>query len=204
MTNARPPFYQRLGARLALMVAVAMLPLGFLGLVQSQAADQEAEQRANLAIMDETMRAAAPEIRLIQAAQVMAATLAHSVVYTLDDPGRCLQLMKAVAAQEPALAVVAFVPRSGLLTCSSAGKRFDLSRSPGFLKIVQMDQAGFTVTAKGAISGVSVLSVSAAGSGCVRRADRICVDFIAAYGAGGFGRCCSRCQPARSFGPIDL
>ncbi|MDZ4310446.1 MAG: sensor histidine kinase [Cypionkella sp.] len=160
--DARPPFYQRLGARLALMVAVAMLPLGVLGLVQSQAANDEAEQRANLAIMDETLRAATPQIRLILAAQVMAATLAKSTSLTevFKETSRCRQLMQQVAADEPALSLVAFVPLSGRMTCTSVGKDFDVSESEGFLKVVDLQEPGFSVNGKGPVSGVSVLSVT--------------------------------------------
>ena len=160
VSDARPPFHQRLGARLALMAAVAMLPLGFLGLVQSQAANSEAEQRANLAIMDETMRAAAPEIRLIQSAQVMAATLAQGVGPVLDDTAACRQMMAAVAAQEPTLSLVAYVPLSGKMSCASTGKDFDFSKNPLFPRVAQLDHPGFSVNPKGPISGVSVLGVS--------------------------------------------
>ncbi|MDB5660773.1 MAG: hypothetical protein JWS10_3388 [Cypionkella sp.] len=158
--SARPPFFQRLGARLALMVAVAMLPLGFLGLLQSQAANTEARQRSVLAIMDETTRAAAPEIRLIQHAQVTAATLAQTVVDRLDENARCRQLMKAIAKQNPALSLVAYVPLSGKMTCSSVDKDFDFSQSERFKKIAAFDRPGFSVNPKGAVSGVSVLGVT--------------------------------------------
>lgn len=161
-SDARPSFHQRLGSRLALMVAVAMLPLGLLGLVQSRAANDEAGQRANLAIMDETLRAATPQIRLILAAQVMAATLAKSVSLNdvFNDTARCRQLMKQVAADEPALSLVAFVPLSGKLTCTSLGTDFDVSKSAGFLKVVDLLEPAFSVNSKGPVSGVSVLSVT--------------------------------------------
>ncbi|WP_054008233.1 sensor histidine kinase [Cypionkella psychrotolerans] len=159
-SDARPPFYQRLGARLALMAAVAMLPLGFLGLVQTQAANSESDQRANLAIMDETTRAAAPEIRLIQSAQVMVATLAQSVGPVLADTAACRRLMAAVAAQEPALSLVAYVPLSGKMTCASTGKDFDFSTNPRFPRVATLDHPGFSVNPKGPVSGVSVLGVS--------------------------------------------
>ncbi len=162
LSDARPPFHQRLGARLALMVAIAMLPLGLLGLVQSRAANDEAEQRANLAIMDETLRAATPQIRLILAAQVMAATLAKSVSLSevFKDTPRCRELMKQVAVDEPVLSLVAFVPLSGQLSCTSVGEDFDVSQSPGFLKVVGLQEPAFSVNGKGPVSGVSVLSVT--------------------------------------------
>ena len=161
-SDARAPFYQRLGARLAFMVAIAMLPLGLLGLVQSRAANDEAGQRANLAIMDETLRAATPQIRLILAAQVMAATLSKSVSLSevFKDTALCREVMRQVAADEPALSLVAFVPLSGQLSCTSVGKDFDVSESPGFLKVVDLQEPGFSVNSKGPVSGVSVLSVT--------------------------------------------
>ena len=156
----RPPFLQRLGARLALMVAVAMLPLGFLGLVQSQAANNQAEQRAVLALMDETTRAAAPEMRLIQVAQVAGTTLAQTVGLVVDDDERCSALMKSVAAQNDALVLVAYVPLSGLLTCASVDQDYDLSKNERFKRLATTEHPAFSVNPKGAISGVSVLTVT--------------------------------------------
>ena len=162
VSDARAPFHQRLGARLAFMAAIAMLPLGLLGLVQSRAANDEAGQRANLAVMDETLRAATPQIRLILASKVMAATLAKSVALSelFNDTALCRKVMKQVADDEPALSLVAFVPLSGQLSCTSVGKDFDVSKSTGFLKAAALEKPAFSVISKGAVSGVSVLSVT--------------------------------------------
>lgn len=156
----RPAVHQRLGARLALMVALAMLPLGVLGLVQSQNVAAEAEARSQMAVMGETVRAATPQIRLIQVAQTMAATLAKAVQPYVADPQRCSQIMANVAAQEPAISLVAYVPMSGLMTCSSSGKRFDFSSHPLFAKVSVLDQPGFVVNPEGPVSGTSVLALS--------------------------------------------
>ncbi|GLS85237.1 histidine kinase [Cypionkella aquatica] len=139
-----------------------MLPLGLLGLVQSQSANSQSQQRANLAVMDETMRVATPQISLILAAQTIASTLSKSVVLAgiLNDAARCEELMKRVAADEPALSLVGFVPLSGKMTCSSEDKDFDLSESATVKKVMASALPAFSVNSKGAVSGVSVLSVT--------------------------------------------
>lgn len=158
--NPRTRVHERLGARLALMLALAMLPLGLLGMVQSQSVTQEAAARSQLTVMGETVRAATPEIKMIRAAQTIAATLAATVQPFLDDGPGCSRMMAAVAAQEPGISLVAYVPLSGLMTCTSTGKPFDFSTHPLFPKVAGLDAPGFVVNPKGPVSGTSVLGIS--------------------------------------------
>lgn len=166
MTTAPPPsdphipVYDRLGGRLALMVALAMLPLGLLGLVQSQNVAHETQARSELAVMGETVRAATPEIRLIQSAQTIAATLAQTVLPFVDDPAACSRMAAEVAAQEPAISLVAFVPLSGKMSCSSTGKVYDFSTHPLFAEVSAQEKPGFVVNPNGPVSGTSVLGIS--------------------------------------------
>jgi two-component system, sensor histidine kinase PdtaS len=154
------PVRDRLGARLAFMVALAMLPLGLLGLLQSQSVMRETQARAEMAVMGETVRAAAPEIRLIQSAQSIAAAAAQTIGPYVDDPAFCAQIMADVAAQEPAISLMAYVPLSGFMTCASTGSPFDFSTHPLFLKVAALDHPGFVVNPKGPVSATSVLGLS--------------------------------------------
>ena len=158
--NVRPAFYERLGARLAIMVALAMLPLGLLGLVQSQNVAAESDARSQMAVMGETVRAAAPEMRLIGTAQTMAATLSTSIQPYIANTQACRLMMARTAALEPAISLLAYVPLSGKMTCSSTGKVFDFSRHPLFGRVAGLDQPGFVVNPKGPVSGTSVLGIS--------------------------------------------
>jgi hypothetical protein len=83
--SARPPLLQRLGFRLSLLLAVALLPLGVIALFQTSAwLDAAREQRAAV-LMGETLRASAPVTGLIREAQGAAAALARTVRPLLDD-----------------------------------------------------------------------------------------------------------------------
>lgn len=158
--EARPPVFQRLGARLAFMVALAMLPLGVLGLVQSQNVARQSDARSEMAVMGETVRAATPEIRMIRTAQAMVATLANTVLPFIEDPEGCIRVMAAVAAQEPSISLAAYVPMSGLMTCASTGKPFDFSNHPIFAEVSRLDHPGLVVNPRGPVSGTSVLVIS--------------------------------------------
>ncbi len=154
------PFYDKLGGRLAVLVALAMLPMALLGLAQSQSNAKQAAEQSQLAVMGETVRAAAPEIRLIGAAQIMAATLARTVQPFITDPAACSRMMATVAAQEPTISLLAYVPLSGLMVCASTARPYDFSNHPLFAKMSGLDRPGFVVNPDGPISGTSVLGVT--------------------------------------------
>jgi two-component sensor histidine kinase len=139
---------------------MAMLPLGVLGLVQSQNVADETEARAQLAVMGETVRAATPEIRLIRSAQAIAATLAQTVLPLVDDPATCSRMLATVGAQEPSISLVAYVPLSGVMTCASTGKSYDFSEHPLFAKVASLARPSFVVNPDGPVSGTSVLGIS--------------------------------------------
>jgi two-component system, sensor histidine kinase PdtaS len=158
--RGRLPVYDRLGARLALLVALAMLPLGFLGLVQSKNFAAEANSRTALATMDETMRAASPEIRLIAQAQTIARTMSHTILAMTVDPVACSKVLAETAAESPEFSLLAFLPLNGLMTCSSKGEAVDLSKNASVNTILAMDEPGFLVNRAAEVSGTSVLAMS--------------------------------------------
>ncbi len=62
----RRRYGDRIGSRMAFLLAVALLPLGAISVLQSHAVLREAEARSEAALTGETMRAAEHEVRLIQ------------------------------------------------------------------------------------------------------------------------------------------
>ena len=66
-------FFDRLDVRLALVLAVALLPIGVISIFQSRSIVTEAEERTAAALYGATMRAAAREVALIREAQAAAA-----------------------------------------------------------------------------------------------------------------------------------
>ena len=158
-TTEQRPFASRFAIRFAIILALAMLPAGVIAFVQTRALQSEVQARSEIGLLGATLQAAAVETSLIGRARGMVGSLAGAMPYVLDDPKACNDLMLRVGALEPAASLVAFVPVSGKMTCSSSGKQFDYSGIPLFHTIISKRQPSFFVTPHGPVSGTSLVGV---------------------------------------------
>ena len=155
----RRPWTQRLGVRLASLMAVALLPLGIMAYLQTSNLAREAQGRSEEALMGETLRAAAGEIKVISQAQGMVAALANAVPDLVNDIAACSALMSQTLKSSEDVGLLSFVPISGLMTCSSNGQSFDYSEIPLFKSIISSRTPSFTMSQLGPVLGTSVLGV---------------------------------------------
>lgn len=160
-TPERPRLFERLGVRLAVMLAIALFPVLLISILQSRTLLNEARARSEAALMGETMRAVAGETRLIQEAQGTARVLARVLNTGLLDPGAadCSALMRSVTEGAPFISLAAFVPMSGKMTCSSNDTPYDFSGNPLFNEMAAKDTPSFVVNRNGPVSGTSVLGI---------------------------------------------
>ncbi len=160
--RARPTrvyFWERVNARFALILSVALLPLGVISLVQTRNLQAEAQSRAEEAMLGATLRAATGEIGVIRRAQGAAAALA-STSDVVNATSACGMAMRRTAAQMPSASLVAFIAKSGLMTCSSNGRVFDYSGLPDFQDIVDAKAPKLIVHPAAPVSGTSVVLIT--------------------------------------------
>jgi two-component sensor histidine kinase len=153
------PWMQRLGVRLASLMALALLPLGIVAYLQTSNLAREAQSRTEAALMGESLRAASGEIRVISQARGLVAGLAPTVPELLDDNAACSALMARAATSSPEISLVSFVPANGLMTCSSNGQTYDYSGFELFETITAYREPAFTMSRDGPVSGGSVMGV---------------------------------------------
>ena len=154
------PATGKLGFRFALVLAAALLPLGIVSLFQTRDLETQAQGRTETALLGETLRAASVEVGTIRTVQGVVATLAQAVPTVIDDGPACEKLMRDTAALIPTATLVAYVPMSGLMTCSSVGNPFDFSDNPKFAAARDARAPNFMVHRNGPVSETSVLVVS--------------------------------------------
>ena len=157
-TAPRSPL-SRLSVRFGLILAFALLPIGAIAFVQTYNLEREVRARSEAALLGTTLRAAETETGLILKARGLVGSMAQALPAVLDDDKACADLMKRIAALEPAAALVAYVPLSGIMTCSSTGKMYDFSENPFFLSIRDRRQSSFVVNPNGPITKSSVLGI---------------------------------------------
>ncbi|KFE35249.1 sensor histidine kinase [Thioclava atlantica] len=153
-------FLDGLGARLAVMLAVALFPLLLIAILQSASVVREAQARSEAALMGETMRAVAGETRVIQHAQDAARVLANTVQPLVVNSDACAAWMKQIAGAFPYFSLVAFIPDSGKMTCSNTGKAYDFSGEDIFKRISDSKTMTFFVNRDAPVSGTSVLGIA--------------------------------------------
>jgi len=157
--SARPPLLQRLGFRLSLLLAVALLPLGVISLFQTSAWLAAAREQRAAVLMGETLRASAPVTGLVREAQGAAAALAGTVRPLLDDEAACDAALSEFADQFPQYAVVAYIPLSGRMTCAADGATYDYAGNPLFESIVADLRPAILVNPLSPVAGTSILLV---------------------------------------------
>ena len=155
----RPRVLQKLGVRLALALAIALLPLGVISGLQSRSLIHEAQARSAAALLGETLLAAGPVTRLIRSAQVTAEALAVAMPGLSRDPVRCVAAVKRLQAQSNgAYSSIVYVPLSGNAQCNSKEMPLDLSGSERLKKISKLPEPDVVVIRNGLLSGGSVLA----------------------------------------------
>lgn len=149
----------RLGFRITFLLALALLPLALLSAVQTITLAQEAQSRAEAAILGDTVRVASPVLQHILRAQGAAATLASAISEVDTEPDKCNQILSRFAHSNPIYALVGFIRMDGMMTCSGDGSTHDFKGAANFEDAIKDPNPTFEVSPRGAVSGTAVLVV---------------------------------------------
>lgn len=160
MPSGARPYASRLAIRFAIILALALLPAGVIAFLQTSALEKEIQARNSVALMGATVQSALAETGLIRQVQGIVGGLAAAVPEVVDDPQACDDLMQGANWLEPTASLVAFIPASGVMTCSTSAKPYDFSQTPGFQRVLSEREPAFAVNPKGPVSGTSVLGIS--------------------------------------------
>ena len=158
--TGRGRWFDGLGTRLAILLAIALMPLLVISVLQSMSVLREAQARSEAALMGDTMRAVAGETRLIQQAQSAAGVIANMILPFVGDLETCNLEMAALARQNPEYSLVAFVPPDGIMRCSSTGRDYDFNAEPTYQRIADAVEPVFFVNRTAPVSGTSVMGVT--------------------------------------------
>lgn len=149
-----------LGFRLGTTLVLALLPLGVLSIVQSQISRMQNDQTTLEGIGGASLAAVQPQIDLIHAAQTTVKVVAHSLGGAIPEDTACIAKMRAIAQSIPEATVVAYIPMSGQLTCSSTGTRYDFSGNPIFAQMIARPEPTIIYNPHGPVSVVAVIGIS--------------------------------------------
>jgi two-component sensor histidine kinase len=149
-----------LGVRLGSTLMIALLPLGFLSVVQTRAQLAQVDESTLKGVSGVALSTVRSQIDLIEEAQISARVLAAVLSQSIEDGKVCTDRVNAIARDIPQATLVAYIPVSGLMTCSSAGRPYDFSGEPIFQAMLAKPQPRLVYNPRGAISGTAVIGTS--------------------------------------------
>lgn len=148
-----------LGVRLGSTLVLALMPLGILSVIQAQSAQREIERSTLDGVAGASLRAVQPQIDLILNAQISARVLSTTLPFTLEDAAECTDRVKAVATAIPEATLVAYIPLSGLMTCSSTEDVHDFGGSLIFNRLTARPEPMVLYNPMGEISKTAVVGI---------------------------------------------
>ncbi|WP_128514575.1 sensor histidine kinase [Tabrizicola thermarum] len=149
-----------LGVRLGSTIIIALLPLGALSILQTRDALDQIDQSTLKGVGGAALQSVREQIEVIKEAQVSARVLASVLARPSIGGGpSCMDQVTAIARDIPQATLVAYVPKSGLLTCSSDGRVHDLSADPAFRQMISLPVPGLVYDPHSSISNRAILGV---------------------------------------------
>ena len=146
-----------LAFRIAVLLAVTLLPIGIIALAQTLQLIEESNRRAETSLLALTSKAAGGEEGLIRAAFGSIQAIVAFVPLIRDDPAACEEVMQRYLKASDAYSFAGYVNADGIVTCASAGVGMDFSDSTIYKRMKEQPAPYATVNRDAPISEVSVI-----------------------------------------------
>ncbi len=153
--DARPS--ERLGFRLAFLLAIALLPLGVISALQAQALLNESRARSEAALLGATRLASSAEVSAIQKAQGAAEALAEIAPDMMRDEDLCMRMLSDFVDKSNAYSFAAVFDDTGHASCTSVGAPLDFGASESVRDAFSKPVPAVSINRNAPISKTSVL-----------------------------------------------
>lgn len=147
-----------LSARIAVLMTVAMLPVGLIAVYQTQAVIDSARQQSRTSLMSQIRSEAAAERELIENAVATSNGLA--VLIAKLGEGNCDDILRGFVEGNENYIFAGFIRSSGWLACSSTGDTMDLSGRDTVRRALERGGSSVQLVQEGAITGRSIVIVT--------------------------------------------
>lgn len=147
-----------LSARIAVLMTIAMLPVGLTAVYQTQAVIESARVQSRASLLSQIRSEAASERELIENA--IAASQGLSVLIAKLGEENCTDILRGFVEGNDDYIFAGFVRSSGWLACSSTGDSMDLSGRDTVRRALQNGGASVQMIPTGAVTGRSIVIVT--------------------------------------------
>ena len=155
---ARRPF-DRLGFRMVVVLAIALLPLMIVSILRSQSVMEEALARSRAALVGETLRALQNQVATIEHAKAVAQSLTHLMPELLEEPEACNEYMAGQLEGTP-FSYAGFYTPNGYSPCSSAMEPFSFEITENLTTLIADPRPMVLLNENPPISGSSIIYAS--------------------------------------------
>jgi len=145
--------------RIAAFLALALLPIGALGIVQTANLDDEVRSREELTTLELTNRAAFGERQIFERAFGAAEGLNAVLRQLRTDPETCRNYLRDYLENNTRYSFVGFVELDGTMVCSSAPDVVDLSGDERFVSRLNTPQRWIEAMERPSVSVEPIISV---------------------------------------------
>mgnify|MGYP003663877319 CR=1 FL=1 len=126
-TSSTRALSRGLRIRVAAFLALALLPIGVMGVLQTRDLSREVDNRSELALLALTNTAAVSERQVFERAFGAAEALTAVLQLMLVEPERCGNYLAQYIKQTGSYSFVGFLDPDGNMVCSSGGTDFDIN-----------------------------------------------------------------------------
>ncbi|WP_417210680.1 sensor histidine kinase [Antarctobacter sp.] len=147
-----------LSARIAVLMTIAMLPVGLIAVYQTQAVIDSARLQSRASLMSQIRSGATSERELIENALAASNGLAVLIAKLGED--NCEDILRGFVDGNENYIFAGFVRSSGWLACSSTGDTMDLSERDTVRRAMERDGTSVQVVQNGAVTGRSIVIVT--------------------------------------------
>ncbi len=145
--------------RIALLLTLALLPLGIIAVAQTQRAVDSARDTYRASLSAQTARLAQPEREAIQSAQGITRGLADALVVLGPTEETCTDLMRYSASRDAQVVFLGFIDVDRQSQCNNFGKSYDFSDVAQLQTAIGRSALTITYTEFGGASGRPVVIV---------------------------------------------
>ncbi|WP_323771463.1 sensor histidine kinase [Antarctobacter sp.] len=147
-----------LSARIAVLMTIAMLPVGLIAVYQTQAVIDSARLQSRASLMSQIRSGATSERELIENALAASNGLAVLIAKLGED--NCGDILRGFVEGNDNYIFAGFVRSSGWLACSSTGDTMDLSGRDTVRRAMERGGASVQLVQNGAVTGRSIVIVT--------------------------------------------
>lgn len=138
---------------------LALMPLGVLSVVQTRDALRQVDESTLKGVGGAALQSVRDQVEVIKEAQISARILASVLGRPVAGGPSCMEQVAAIKRQIPQATMVAYAPTSGLVTCASDGKVYDLSQNKMFQQRVKLPVPSIEYDPNAVLSKMPVVGV---------------------------------------------